>query len=103
MTQADESIAARDWERAILLLQAAERKADLRREIDKVNQARYNLSFCYYMNKQYYESNVLAEHLARRYPQGWALAQGGRRLACRRWPRLTTLTPRSTGQPTWSG
>jgi tetratricopeptide (TPR) repeat protein len=68
--QADEAIAAHDWERAIALLKAAIRKADPRREIDKANQARYNLSFCYYMNRQYYESNVLAEHLARRYPQG---------------------------------
>ena len=70
VTQADEAIASRDWERAIALLRAATRKADPRRDIDKLNQARYNLSFCYYMNKQYYESNVLAEHLARRYPQG---------------------------------
>src|SRR5208282_153920 len=70
MGQADESIASRDWERAIALYKAAERKADPRREIDKANRARYNLSFCYYMNKQFYESNVLAEHPARRYPQG---------------------------------
>ncbi|MGA2701146.1 MAG: tetratricopeptide repeat protein [Isosphaeraceae bacterium] len=70
MGQADESIASRDWERAIALYKAAERKADPRREIDKASRARYNLSFCYYMNKQFYESNVLAEHLARRYPQG---------------------------------
>ena len=68
--QADEAIASRDWERAIVLLKAADRKVDPRREIDKANRARYNLAFCYYMNKQYYESNVLAEHIARRYPQG---------------------------------
>jgi tetratricopeptide (TPR) repeat protein len=70
VSQADESIAARDWERAIALLKAAGRKADPRREIDRANRARYNLAFCYYMNKQFYEANVLAEHLARRYPQG---------------------------------
>ncbi len=70
MGQADESIATRDWEHAIALYKAAERKVDPRREIDKANRARYNLSFCYYMNKEFYESNVLAEHLARRYPQG---------------------------------
>ena len=40
------------------------------REIEKLNLARYNLAFCYYMNKQFYEADVLAEHLARRYPQG---------------------------------
>ena len=35
---------------------------------DKATMPRYNLAFCYFMNKQYYESAVLAEHLARRYP-----------------------------------
>lgn len=69
VTQADEAIAARDWERAIALLRTAVRKGDVRRDLDKINQARYKLSFCYYMNKQFYESNVLAEHLARRYPK----------------------------------
>jgi tetratricopeptide (TPR) repeat protein len=68
--QADEAIGSRDWDRAIALLGAAIRKADPRRDIDKANRARYNLSFCYYMNKDFYEANVLAEHLARRYPQG---------------------------------
>ncbi len=70
MTQADEAIASRDWDRAIIFYRAAERKADPRREIDKLNRARYNLAFCYYMNKHFYEATVLAEHLARRYPQG---------------------------------
>jgi tetratricopeptide (TPR) repeat protein len=70
LTQADEAISSRDWERAIALLQTAIRKADVRRDLDRINQARYNLSFCYYMNKEYYESNVLADHLARRYPAG---------------------------------
>lgn len=69
VNQADEAIAARDWDRAIVLLKAAVRKADPRRDPEKANRARYNLSFCYYMNKQFYESNVLAEHLARRYPR----------------------------------
>jgi tetratricopeptide (TPR) repeat protein len=68
--QADEAIAAHEWEKAITLLKAAVRKADPARSIDKANMARYNLAFCYYMNKQYYEADVLAEHLARRYPQG---------------------------------
>jgi tetratricopeptide (TPR) repeat protein len=69
VSQADEAIAARDWDRAIVLLKAAGRKVDPRRDAEKANRARYNLAFCYYMNKQYYEANVLAEHLARRYPQ----------------------------------
>ena len=70
MSQADDAISANDWTRAITLLTAAIRKADPLRDIDKANAARYNLAFCYYMNKQFYEANVLAEHLARRYPQG---------------------------------
>ena len=40
------------------------------RAIDKVNMARYNLAFAHYMNKDYYDAYVLADHLARRYPQG---------------------------------
>jgi tetratricopeptide (TPR) repeat protein len=70
MAQADEAIASRDWERSISLLKAAVQKADPLRDIDKANRARYNLAFCFFMNKQYYEADVLAEHLARRYPQG---------------------------------
>ncbi len=70
MEKADDAIASHEWERAILLLKAATRKVDMVREIEKLNMARYNLAFCYYMNKQFYEADVLAEHLARRYPQG---------------------------------
>jgi tetratricopeptide (TPR) repeat protein len=70
MARADEAIAAHEWEHALTLLKAAVRKADIVREIDRVNLARYNLAFCYYMNKQFYEADILAEHLARRYPQG---------------------------------
>jgi cellulose synthase operon protein C len=91
MGQADEAMASHEWERAIALLKAAVRKADTAKNtdrpepqsssglkgkadstkaIDKANLARYNLAFSFYMNKQYYESDVMAEHLARRYPQG---------------------------------
>jgi cellulose synthase operon protein C len=73
--QADEAIASHEWERAITLLNAAIRKADPTKNIDKANMARYNLAFCYYMNKQFYESAVLAEHYARRYPQGGQAAK----------------------------
>ncbi len=69
VSQADEAIASHEWERAITLLQAAIRKADPAKNADKANLARYNLAFCYYMNKQFYEADVLAEHVARRYPQ----------------------------------
>jgi tetratricopeptide (TPR) repeat protein len=70
MGRADDAINAHEWDRAIALLKAAITKANPAREVDNLNLARYNLAFCYYMNKQYYESNILSEHLARRYPQG---------------------------------
>ncbi len=70
MGKADEAISAHEWPRAIALLTAAIRKADPAKNPDKANLARYNLAFCYYMNKEYYEAAVLAEHYARRYPQG---------------------------------
>jgi len=93
MGQADEAMASHEWERAIALLKAAVRKADSAKNVDRggsatpsspgavrkadpvknidnVNLARYNLAFSFYMNKQFYEADVIAEHLARRYPQG---------------------------------
>ena len=68
MGQADDAIGAHEWDRAIALLTAAIKKADPVKNPDKATMPRYNLAFCYFMNKQYYESAVLAEHLARRYP-----------------------------------
>ncbi len=70
LARAEESLQSHEWDRAITLLKAAISKADPRRDIDRANYARYELAFCYYMNKQFYEADVLAEHLARRYPQG---------------------------------
>jgi tetratricopeptide (TPR) repeat protein len=70
MNQASEAIGSQDWQKAILLFRAAIRKADPARNVEKANLARYNLAFCYYKNNQFYEAEVLAEHLARRYPQG---------------------------------
>ncbi len=70
LAHAEESLQSHEWDRAITLLKAAISKADPRRDIDKANYARYELAFCHYMNKQFYEADVLAEHLARRYPQG---------------------------------
>jgi tetratricopeptide (TPR) repeat protein len=68
--KAEDAIGAQEWDRAIVLLQAAIRKADPTRDIDKANRARYELAFCYYSTKRFYEADVLAEHLARRYPKG---------------------------------
>jgi tetratricopeptide (TPR) repeat protein len=70
VNKAEDAIGSQEWDRAILLLQAAIRKADPTRDIDKTNRARYELAFCYFTTKRYYEADVLAEHLARRYPQG---------------------------------
>ena len=70
INQASEAIGSQDWQKAIALFKAAIRKADPARNVEKANLARYNLAFCYYKNNQFYEADVLAEHLARRYPQG---------------------------------
>jgi tetratricopeptide (TPR) repeat protein len=70
ISQSDQAIASHEWDRAIALLKQAVRRADPAKDHDKANYARYNMAFCYYMNKQYYEADVLCEHLARRYPQG---------------------------------
>ncbi len=70
INQAEEAIGAQDWEKAIVLLKAAVRKADPARNVEKANLARYTLAFCYYKTNRFYEADVLAEHLARRYPKG---------------------------------
>ena len=57
MGRADDAIYAHEWDRAIILLKAAVNKVNPIREIDNLNLARYNLAFCYFMNKQYYESD----------------------------------------------
>src|SRR5262249_21348056 len=66
----DQAISSQEWDRAIALLKQAIRRADPAKDHDKANLARYTLAFCYYKNRQYYEADVLCEHLARRYPQG---------------------------------
>jgi hypothetical protein len=70
---AEEAIAAQDWEGAIGLLRAATQKVDPSRDAQRANTDRFQLAYCYHMNKQYCEADVMAEHLARRYPQ-WELA-----------------------------
>ncbi|WP_406697281.1 tetratricopeptide repeat protein [Singulisphaera sp. Ch08] len=67
--QADQAIASQEWDRAAEALKIAVRKADPAKDPDKANLARYKLAFVYYMNKRFYEANVLTEHLARRYPR----------------------------------
>ncbi len=69
-SQAESAVSTNDWERAIALLRQAIRKAEPAREPDKANRARYLMAYACYMDKRYYEAAVLADHLARHYPQG---------------------------------
>jgi cellulose synthase operon protein C len=68
--QGEQALASQEWDRAIPMFRQAIKKAETAHDIDKTNYARYNLAFGYYMAKRYYDAEVLAEHLARRYPQG---------------------------------
>ncbi len=68
--QGEQALASQEWDRAIPMFKQAIKKAETARDIDKTNYARYNLAFGYYMAKRFYDAEVLAEHLARRYPQG---------------------------------
>lgn len=70
LAQGEQALAAQEWDRAAALLRQAIRKAEAARNVEQVNTARYDLAFCDYMNKRYYEAYVLANHLARRYPKG---------------------------------
>ena len=69
MTAAKEAISVQDWTAATALLTQAVRRAELLKDIEKINYARYHLAFVLYSDKRYYEAAVLAEHLARRYPK----------------------------------
>jgi tetratricopeptide (TPR) repeat protein len=73
MGQADQAMADQDWDRAIALLKNAVLKADPLKDIERANRARYNLAYCAFMAKRYYEAAAVAEFLARRYPK-WELA-----------------------------
>jgi tetratricopeptide (TPR) repeat protein len=70
VSQGEQAIASHEWDRAAALMKQAIRRAETAHDVDKTNYARYNLAFIYYTDKKYYEAAVLADHLARRYPQG---------------------------------
>lgn len=70
MSQADTAINTQDWDLARALLNQAIRRALQSREVEKANRARYFLAYADYSAGRYYESAVLVEHLARRYPEG---------------------------------
>jgi TolA-binding protein len=69
-SQAEAAISTHEWDRALELLRHAVKKANPRKDVEKVNRARYLMAYAAYMAGKYYEADVLAEHLARRYPGG---------------------------------
>jgi hypothetical protein len=70
MAQADTAISTEDWALARDLLNQAIRRAGQAGEVEKVNRARYFLAFADYSDGRYYEAYLVADHLARRYPEG---------------------------------
>ena len=73
--QAQAAIATREWDRASALLQQAVQRADPAKDPERANEARYLLAYCEFEAGRFYESAVLAEHLARRYPKSGQSAQ----------------------------
>ena len=67
--QGEQALSSQDYERAIPYFRQAIRRAEASRDIDKVNAGRYSLALAYFFTKRYYEAEVLAEHLIRRYPR----------------------------------
>lgn len=70
LSQGEQALAGQEWDRATALLRQAVRRAEAARDVDKLNTARYDLAYGYFMGKRYYDALVLADHLARRYPRG---------------------------------
>ncbi|RUL88883.1 tetratricopeptide repeat protein [Tautonia sociabilis] len=79
MERAREEMGLRSWENAIVLFQAALSKANPSRDPSRANEARYLLAFCLYSTRRYHEAAVLADFLARRYPE-WDSSLGAAEL-----------------------
>lgn len=92
--QAESAISTRDWERASALLQQAVRRADPKRDAERANRARYLMAYAKYEAGRFFESAVLAEHLARRYPTG-GLSPRAAEVAMAAW----TQAYNAPGQP----
>ena len=73
--KAEDAIGTHEWDRAIALLQAAIRKADAARSLDKANLARYDLAFCYYMTKQFLRGIRACRHLRPPLSPGGSVAK----------------------------
>jgi hypothetical protein len=69
MAEGDDAAAAQDWLRAVALYRQAVRRADPARDVEKANKARFQWAQAALGAKHYYEADVLAEHIARRYPK----------------------------------
>ena len=67
--EAEGAVASHEWDRAVLYLRQAIRRADPTKNLDDANKARYMLAYTHYSAERYYEGAVLGEHLARRYPR----------------------------------
>jgi TolA-binding protein len=74
MERAREEMGLRSWDNAVALLRAALGKANPARDPDQANEARYLLAFALYSAGRYIEAAVLADFLARRYPD-WESSQ----------------------------
>ncbi|MDX2037844.1 MAG: tetratricopeptide repeat protein [Isosphaeraceae bacterium] len=68
--RAEQAIQLQQYDEAVEILRLALAKNDAARDPAKYHRARYTQAFCLYMNKDYFESAVVAEHLARRFPNG---------------------------------
>jgi tetratricopeptide (TPR) repeat protein len=75
MNQARQAIDGQDWDRALALLRQAVLKADPRRDAEKANRARYYMAYTYLQSGRPYPAAALAEHIARRYPEGGLAAK----------------------------
>lgn len=69
MAEGDDALGAQDWARAIAAYRQAVRRADPARDAPKANNARFQWATAAIGAKDYYEADVLAEHIARRYPK----------------------------------
>ena len=79
MERGREAMGLRSWDGAIALFRAAIGKIEPSRSPERANEARYLLAFSFYNAGRYHEAAVLADFLARRYPD-WESAQAATEL-----------------------
>lgn len=68
MERGREAMAIQSFDNAIALFRSATTKVDPARETDRLNEARYFLAFSLYRAGRFHEAAVIADFLARRYP-----------------------------------